>query len=182
VCGQRSRRIYQRKVRWVRDLSTAEARVYLEVEVRRVLCRHCEKVKQEKLPWLSDNPFYTKRFAFFVGRRCRKETIRDVAHELRLDWKTVKDLEKQYMREQLRRVGTPAPKAVGIDEVSIRKGHTYRIVVSDLIRRRPIWSTIGWDPRKTRASGSPSWTCGNRSETPRGLTLCKRASSSTNST
>ena len=26
-----------------------------------------------------------------------------------------------------------------IDEISIRKGHTYRIVVSDLIRRRPIW-------------------------------------------
>jgi len=43
------------------------------------------------------------------------------------------------MREQLRRAGTPAPKVVGIDEISIRKGHTYRIVVSDLVRRRPIW-------------------------------------------
>jgi transposase len=42
------------------------------------------------------------------------------------------------MREQLRRVGTPAPEVIGIDEVSIRKGHTYRIVVSDLLRRRPI--------------------------------------------
>jgi transposase len=28
---------------------------------------------------------------------------------------------------------------IGIDEVSIRKGHTCRIVVSDLLRRRPIW-------------------------------------------
>lgn len=45
----------------------------------------------------------------------------------------------QYMREQLRRARTPAPEVIGIDEVSIRKGHTYRIVVSDLIRRRPIW-------------------------------------------
>jgi transposase len=33
----------------------------------------------------------------------------------------------------------PGPKAIGIDEISIRKGHTYRIVVSDLIRMRPIW-------------------------------------------
>jgi transposase len=123
----------------VRDLSAGEARVYLEGEIRRVLCRPCRKVKQEKLPWISANPFYTKRFAFFVGRRCRKETIRDVARELHLDWKTVKDLETQYMREQLRRTGTPAPKVLGIDEVSIRKGHTYRIVVSDLVRRRPIW-------------------------------------------
>jgi transposase len=114
-------------------------RIYLELEVRRVRCRPCGAVKQERLPWLADNPFYTKRCAFFVGRRCRTATIRDVARELHLDWKTVKDLEKQYMGEQLRRAGQPAPKVLGIDEVSIRKRHTYRIVVSDLVRRRPIW-------------------------------------------
>ena len=28
---------------------------------------------------------------------------------------------------------------IGIDEISVRKGHTYRIVVSDLVRGRPIW-------------------------------------------
>jgi transposase len=66
-------------------------------------------------------------------------TIKDVAEETRLDWKTIQDLEAPYMREQVRRAGTPAPKVVGIDEISIRKGHTYRIVVSDLARRRPIW-------------------------------------------
>jgi transposase len=96
-------------------------------------------VKQERLPWLADNPFYTQRFAYFVGRRCRASTLQDVARELHLDWKTVKELEKQYLREQLRRIGTPGPKVIGIDEIAIRKGHTYRIVVSDLIRRRPIW-------------------------------------------
>jgi transposase len=49
------------------------------------------------------------------------------------------------MREQLRRAGTPGPKVIGIDEISIRKRHTYRIVVSDLERRRPIW--FGGDGR-----------------------------------
>lgn len=109
------------------------------MEVRRVACRSCGKVKQERLGWLANNPFYTKRFGYYVGRRCRAATIRDVAKELRLDWKTVKDLEKQYMEEQLRRQRVPAPRAIGIDEISIRKGHTYRIVVSDLERMRPIW-------------------------------------------
>lgn len=114
-------------------------RIYLEVEMRRVSCRSCGKVKQEKLPWLASNPFYTQRFAWQVGRRCRDSTIRDVAREFRLDWKTVKALEMEYMEEQLRRAGTPGPKAIGVDEISIRKGHTYRIVVSDLMRQRPIW-------------------------------------------
>ncbi len=52
---------------------------------------------------------------------------------------TVKTLEMQYMRAQIARAGTPAPQAIGIDEISVRKRHTYRIVVSDLHRRRPIW-------------------------------------------
>lgn len=109
------------------------------MEIRRVECRRCRKVKQEKLDWLADYPLCTKRFAFYVGRRCRDSSIRDVAEELHLGWKTVKALEMQYMREQLRRVGMPGPKIVGIDEVSVRKGHTYRIVVSDLERKRAIW-------------------------------------------
>jgi transposase len=114
-------------------------RIVVEFEVRRVACRTCGAVKRERLDFLADNPRYTKRFAFYVGRRCRASAIKDIAEELHLEWHTVKALEQQYMREQLRRAGTPGPKVIGIDEVSIRKGHTYRIVVSDLLRRRPIW-------------------------------------------
>ena len=94
---------------------------------------------QEVFDFLADNPFYTKRFAMYVGRRCRTSTISDIAKELHLNWKTVKDLEKQYMQEQLRRAGKPRPKVVGIDELSIKKGHNYRIIVSDLEKGRPIW-------------------------------------------
>ena len=136
ACGFIKRAWYDRKRRRVRDLACGD---YLEIEVRRIDCPRCLKVKQEKLDWLADNPFYSKRFAFFVGRRCRVMTIKDVAKETHLDWKTVKEFDKHYMREQLRRTGTPAPRVIGIDEISIRKGHTYRIVVSDLLRHRPIW-------------------------------------------
>lgn len=123
----------------VRDLSCGALRIYLEADVRRVDCGHCGGVKRERLEWLAENPRYTRRFAMQVGRRCRSATIKDVARELHLDWETVKELEKEYMAEQLRRAGWPAPEIIGIDEISIRKGHTYRIVVSDLIRGRPIW-------------------------------------------
>ena len=77
-------------------------------------------MKRERLDFLADNPRYAKRFAFYVGKRCRSEPIQDVADELGLAWHTVKELEMQYMREQLRRAGTPGPKVIGIDEVSIR--------------------------------------------------------------
>lgn len=122
----------------VRDLSCGDRPVYLELEIRRVFCGSCG-VKQERLEFLSGNPFYTHRFSEYVGRRCRDASISSVAKELKLDWKTVKDFEKEYMRAQIERAGAPAPEVIGIDEISIRKRHTYRIVVSDLITRRAIW-------------------------------------------
>lgn len=130
---------YDKKRRRIRDLSCGDARIYLAVEVRRVKCKVCGKVKREELKWLANNPFYTKRVAFHVGRKCRSMTVKDVAKELRLDWHTVKTLEKEYMQEQLRRTPVAGPLIIGIDELSLRKGHTYRIVVSDLQRGRPIW-------------------------------------------
>src|SRR5271154_6620677 len=106
-CGRIQMGWYDRKVRRVRDLSCGDARIFLELEVRRVDCRRCGGGKSGRGVFLADNPLYTKRFAYYVGRRCRDGTIKDVAAELGLDWHTVKALEMQYMETQLKRAGTP---------------------------------------------------------------------------
>ncbi len=98
-----------------------------------------------------------------MGRRCRSASIKGVAKELRLDWHTVKQLEKQYMTAQLAKAGTPGPKAIGIDEISIRKGHAYRIVVSDLIRGRPIWFG-GTDRPEASMRQFYDWLGGNKAQ------------------
>ena len=107
--------------------------------MRRVDCRQCGGVKQERLDWLADNPHYTRRFAWYVGKQCRSTSIKEVAEDLRLDWHAVKAMDMLYMQEQLAVAGPPAPGVIGIDEISIRKGHVYRIIVSDLEAGRPIW-------------------------------------------
>ena len=62
-----------------------------------------------------------------------------------MDWHTVKALYQEYMEKQLQRFPVAAPAVIEIDEVSLRKAHTYRIIVSDLRRGRPIW--YGGDDR-----------------------------------
>jgi len=74
-----------------------------------------------------------------IGGLCRVMAIHDVARKMNLDWHTVKELDKIYMREQLKLAGHPAPRVIGVDEISVKKRHNYRIVVSDLELRRPIW-------------------------------------------
>ena len=93
----------------------------------------------ERLDWLAKNPRFTQRFAMHVGALCREMTNTAVAQAERLHDSTVKDLDRIYMQQQVARAGLPAPRAIGVDEIAIRKGHDYRIVVSDLDRRRPIW-------------------------------------------
>src|SRR5260370_18298796 len=134
---------YDRKVCRVRDLSCGDTRIFLELEVRRLDCRNCGKVKRERLDFLADNPLYTKRFAYFVGRRCRQASIADVAKELALDWHTVKALEMQYMEVQLARVGRPGPQVIGIDEIAdpqgaylSDRGERPAARPADLVRRR----------------------------------------------
>ena len=100
----------------------------------------------EHLDWLANNPRYTQRFAMHVGKLCRDMPNKAVAEMERLHHSTVKDLDKLYMQKQVDLAGLPAPRAIGIDEISIRKGHNYRVIVSDLDRERPIW--VGGEGRK----------------------------------
>lgn len=58
---------------------------------------------------------------------------------MNLDWHTGKELEKEYMREQLALAGPPALSVIGLDEISIKKRHSYRMIVSDLEKRQAIW-------------------------------------------
>lgn len=138
-CGTVCRSFYDRRKAHIRDLQCGGRRIYLDVEIRRVDCRRCGKVKTERLPWLAATGLHTRRLMIEVGRRCRGATTQDVAKALHLNWHTVKALEKEYMAQQLAAAGPVRPRVIGIDELSVQKGHTYRIVVSDLEKERAIW-------------------------------------------
>ena len=68
-----------------------------------------------------------------------------------LDWHTVKELDKQYMREQLRRAGSPAPRVIGIDEISVGKG-----TVSH--RGQRPGAAAGPSGSAARTAPRPAWT------------------------
>jgi len=101
-------------------------------EYRRVLCPRCTAVKQERITWLALSKRFTQRYEDQIGRLCRTMSIKDVAELQRLEWHQVK---RRDMASMQRLVDQHPPsenlRAIGIDEVSLRKGHTYAIVVAD---------------------------------------------------
>ena len=105
ACGTVHRGWYDRTRRRVRDLPCGPYRIYLDLEVRRVDCRRCGKVKRERLEFLLENALYSERFARYVGRRCRTGTIKDIAREMNLDWQTQ---ESRGSRSSARALSGPA--------------------------------------------------------------------------
>ena len=137
-CGTINRMWYDQRMRHVRDLPCGDLHVRLEIAVRRVAGRTCGGVKQGRLDWLGEHPHYRRQIAFYVGKQCRGASITEVAEDLRLDRHTVKAMDTLSMHAQLNVAGPPAPAVIAIDQISIRKAHVSRIIVSDLEAGRPI--------------------------------------------
>lgn len=131
---------YDTRKRLVRDLDAFGTAVYLAFEVRRVNCRRCQAVKTERISWLALSNRATKRFEEAVGRMARQMPLTEVARHHRISWDQAWRMELEYMRALVQK-RPPAKKirVIGVDEISIRKGHTYRVVVADLDEQRPIW-------------------------------------------
>lgn len=138
-CGRSLRTFYDRRIYRTRARDCGDTRIYLDFEYRRVACPDCG-VKQERLDWLAENPRFVRGFTRVVGRDAKTMSLVDVARRHRLSWGAARRLEMSYMKEFLAK--HPPPKrlrAIGVDEVSIRKCHSYAITVADLDRQRPIW-------------------------------------------
>lgn len=89
---------------------------------------------------LANSARFTQRFEDRIGQLCREMTVKRVAELNGLSWDQVWRMEKCYMRRLLEQhPPSKQLRVIGIDEISIRKGHTYAIVVADLDRKRPIW-------------------------------------------
>ena len=95
----------------------------------------------ERLDWLAKTPRFTQRVAMHGGALCRERTNKAGIETERIHDSTVKGLDTLDLQPPVARAGLPAPRAIGEDEIAIRKGHNYRIVVSarDRDRGRPIW-------------------------------------------
>ncbi len=97
-------------------------------------------MKRETLSLLAKSARFTQRFEDRIGELCREMTVKRVAELNNLSWDQVWRMEKCYMRRVIdNHPPSKQLRAIGIDEVSIRKGHTYAVVVADLDQKRPIW-------------------------------------------
>lgn len=137
-CGEEGSRVHDVEWREVGDLSILDARTWLRVPRRRVLCPRCGP-RLERLPWLDRHARVTRRLAESVARLCAVLPIKHVARFFGLHWGTVKDIDKRHLAETLGPVDLSGVTVIAMDEFAIQKGHRYATVIIDPTVKRVLW-------------------------------------------
>ncbi|MEA1965095.1 MAG: ISL3 family transposase [Candidatus Aerophobetes bacterium] len=137
-CGQRTSFTYGSTRVRIRDLSIFEFKSYLVLDKYRVKCPNCG-VKVEKLDFADIYSRCTDRFEEYVARLCQITSVKQVADLLEMDWKTVKDIDKKYLKREFAIPDYDDLRILGVDEISSKKGHHYFTVVTNMEKTKVIW-------------------------------------------
>jgi transposase len=129
LCGKKAPSVHSWTQRSVRDLNLADTQVWLRCEYRKLLCAHCQRISIEDLELFHPYLRVTRRLAAAIHQLCKVMTVTDVARHFQLDWKTVKDIDKQYLEAHYGQPHLDGLRILAVDEISIRKGHSYLTVV-----------------------------------------------------
>ena len=139
VCRQRCLEVHDiRKEREWRDLSMRKLPLKLRYRPRRVECPRCG-VRVEDFPWAEPWARVTTALSNAVAVLARELSWKGTAREYGLNWKSVATIVKRAVQYGLKHRKRRPVHAIGIDEVSRRKGQVYLTVVYDLERRVLLW-------------------------------------------
>jgi transposase len=139
-CGSPAATIHSQGYRrHIRDLNIASTQVWLDVEYRKIWCNNCSRAKVEQLSFADASKRVTHRLAQYIYGLCKVMTVHDVAEHLDLDPKTVKSIDKAFLEKSFGWTDCHDLRVLAIDEIALRKGHSYMTVVMDYFSGRVIW-------------------------------------------
>jgi transposase len=139
-CMTATTEVHEEKERCVRHLDIWGMRTLVHFPQRRFDCDVCGKPFTENLEWIDSKRRQTSAFEMHIYERVKHKTPRkQVALQAGLNEATVLDIFKRQAKRATRQANDSRVHVLGVDEISLRKGHKqYALVLSDLGRRRVI--------------------------------------------
>lgn len=122
--GKRTRRFHM--------IPFGRKRCFLDLILHRVECRNCEHLYWPVLPFMPNERRMTRSFIRFAKELLAFGTIKDVASFLGVGWDTIKRIHKEFLENKYKTIPLENVEYISIDEFSIRKGHDYMTIVTDI--------------------------------------------------
>ena len=143
-CGQTGRQleIHDRRVRRWRHLDLGANRCVIECELRRLRCRDCG-VHLEAVPWARPGSQHTRDLEDVVAWLAQQMAKTPIAGMLRIGWDTVGRIVARVVADRLDERRLEGLVAVGVDEISYRRGQRYLTSVVDHRAGAIVWCAAG---------------------------------------
>jgi transposase len=120
-------------------LNLGAAKVWIRCAFRRIFCRTCQRFGIEDLEMFAPYQRVTRRLAHYIHALCKVLTVKEVAHHLGLNWKTVKNIDKAFLEQAYKKTDYAGLTILAVDEIAVHKGHRYMTVVLDYLTGRVVW-------------------------------------------
>ena len=144
-CGQTGRRlqIHDRRIKRWRHLDLGASRCIIECELRRLRCPDCRIVRLEPVPWARPGAPYTRDFEDVVAWLAQQMAKTPIAGLLRIAWDSVGRIVERVMADRLDEARLDGLIAIGVDEISYRRGQRYLTCVADHATGAIVWCAPG---------------------------------------
>jgi len=137
VCGKTSPKYDTRPRRW-RHLDFCQYQLFVNAEVPRVDCE-LHGIKQIAVPWAEERSGFTALFEQCVIAWLSELSFAAVVRRMRISWDEIDGIVMRAVGRGMARRQKDIVRFIGIDEKSVRKGHKYFTIVSDLQSQKVLW-------------------------------------------
>lgn len=137
-CKGSSNSIHSYHRRTIRDLNIFEVKTFIQYTYRKIRCLFCGTVVED-LGLVNPGQRITKRLANYILEICQFMTVKEIAQHLGLDWKTVKEIHKNYLKRKFSQEDIGTPRILAVDEISLKKRHHYLTVILNWESGRVLW-------------------------------------------
>lgn len=143
-CGQTGRQleIHDRRVKRWRDLDLGASRCVIECELRLLRCPDCG-VRMEPVPWARPGAHHTRDFEDVTAWLAQQMAKTPIAGMLRIGWDTVGRIVERVVADHLDDRRLASLVAIGVDEISYRRGQRYLTSVVDHQAGAIVWCAPG---------------------------------------
>jgi transposase len=144
-CGQTGSRlaVHDRRVKRWRHLDLGATRCVIECELRLLRCPDCRVVRAEPVPWARPGAHHTRDFEDVVAWLAQQMAKTPITGLLRVGWDTVGKIVARVVAEHLDEDRLAGLVAIGVDEISYRRGQRYLTSVVDHRTGAIVWCSPG---------------------------------------
>lgn len=134
-CNEISTSMHESKERCIRHLDMWGKATYVHFPARRFDCKACQKPFSEALSWIEGKRRTSTSYELHIYQQSRHSDIEAVAKGEDLHPETVRSIFGRWAKRAEKKQERSVVRCLGIDEISLRKGHQhFAMVLSDLER------------------------------------------------